>query len=186
MFDKAYEVFARLEEKRYREALAAKGQHHHGPLVRVDKRIDISNYINFQYTGPVYMGSENEQLTVIYDTGSDWLALDTDFCKTCIQPVYNTSSSTTYQNVSDTVINQAYGSANLYALNGTDQISLDGTTDTRLDSFNFLAIKEQVGIQSTFDGILGMSRQMVLPDMDFENGPLLIEKMKKASLISRE
>lgn len=47
MFDKAYEVFARLEEKRYREALAAKGLHHHGPLVRVDKRIDISNYINF-------------------------------------------------------------------------------------------------------------------------------------------
>jgi hypothetical protein len=43
-----------------------------------------------------------------------------------------------------------------------------------------------VGIQDTFDGILGLSRQMVLPDLDFENGPLLIEKMKDAGLIARE
>ena len=96
MFDKAYDVFSRLEEKRIKEKLAENGQHHHGPIVTVDKRIDISNYINFQYTGPVYMGSQNEKLTVIYDTGSDWLALDTDFCATCVQPVYNTSNSTTY------------------------------------------------------------------------------------------
>jgi hypothetical protein len=73
------------------------------------------------------------------------------------------------------VINQAYGSANLYALNASDSISLDGTNDTRLESFNFLAIKEEVGIQATFDGILGMSRQMVLPEKDFKNGPLLLE-----------
>lgn len=42
------------------------------------------------------MGSENELLNVIYDTGSDWLVLDTDFCSTCYQPVFNTSNSTTY------------------------------------------------------------------------------------------
>ena len=143
MFDKAYDVFAKLEEQRFKKDLAARGGKHnnHGPIVRADKRIDISNYINFQYTGPVFMGSENENLTVIYDTGSDWLALDTDFCETCLQPVFNTSNSTTYQNVSGTIINQRYGSANLYTVNATDQISLDNTSDTKLSSFNFLAIQ---------------------------------------------
>jgi hypothetical protein len=59
MFDKAYEVFAKLEEERYEREIAAKGgkRHNRGPIVRADKRIDISNYINFQYTGPVFMGS---------------------------------------------------------------------------------------------------------------------------------
>ena len=86
------------------------------------------------------MGSEPEKLTVIYDTGSDWLALDTEFCASCIQPVFNTSSSTTYKNESTTEIDQMYGSATLVALNASDQISLDNSTDTKLQSFNFLAI----------------------------------------------
>ena len=90
-----------------RQNLISKGStnHHKSPIVGVDTRIDISNYLNFQYTGPVYMGSESELLTLVYDTGSDWLALDTDFCTTCEQPVYNTRKSTTYQNVSTDEIN---------------------------------------------------------------------------------
>ena len=51
-------MFAKLEEERYEREIAAKGgkRHNRGPIVRADKRIDISNYINFQYTGPVFMG----------------------------------------------------------------------------------------------------------------------------------
>jgi len=30
------------------------------------------------------MGSEGKVLDVIYDTGSDWLVLDTDFCDNCL------------------------------------------------------------------------------------------------------
>ena len=41
--------------------------------------------------GQIYLGSNNQNLNVIFDTGSDWLIVDTDMCYSCIQPVFNTS-----------------------------------------------------------------------------------------------
>jgi hypothetical protein len=71
------------------------------------------------------MGSADQYVEVIYDTGSDWLVLDTDFCDTCIEPVFNTSNSTSYVNVTNDTITQAYGSALIYALNATDDTSME-------------------------------------------------------------
>jgi len=54
-----------------------------GPKVQADSSIDITNYIEMQFTGPVIIGSNQDNIKVIYDTGSDWLAVDTDNCSTC-------------------------------------------------------------------------------------------------------
>lgn len=35
------------------------------------QRIDIKNIYNFQYYGPIYMGSSAKELYLSYDTGSD-------------------------------------------------------------------------------------------------------------------
>ena len=35
------------------------------------QRIDIKNIYNFQYYGPIYMGSSAKEMFVSYDTGSD-------------------------------------------------------------------------------------------------------------------
>jgi hypothetical protein len=51
------------------------------------------------------MGSKNQLLDVIYDTGSDWLVLDTDFCSDCHLPVFNTRNSDTYRIVSGELMN---------------------------------------------------------------------------------
>ena len=95
MLDKARESIEKLESK----LNPSKGSH---PRVKANARINLGNYLNFQYTGPLWMGSANENLTVIYDTGSSWLALDMDFCASCIQPVYNSSNSTTYRQLATT------------------------------------------------------------------------------------
>ena len=45
------------------------------------------------------MGSALEKVDVIYDTGSHWLAIDTDLCSTCTGldgTYFNTASSTTF------------------------------------------------------------------------------------------
>lgn len=55
---------------------------------------------------------------------------------------------------------------------------------TLLNSFNFLAIGSQYGIRSTFDGIIGFSRQYYT--YGFTSGPLFIEGLKNASKITRE
>ena len=50
------------------------------PIVKGDSSVNLENYLNLQYTGPVFFGSELERLDLIYDTGSDWLVVDTDNC----------------------------------------------------------------------------------------------------------
>lgn len=98
------------------------------PKVGGDTYVDITNYMNLQYTGPVIMGSSKKVLDVIYDTGSDWLVLDTDFCESCHDPVYDTKSSSDYKRVSRQKMTQEYGSASIVGYNATDSISVGGDT----------------------------------------------------------
>ena len=60
-------------------------------------------------------------MTVIFDTGSDWLIIDSDLCSNCIDPVFHTSLSTTF-NLPDNekIISLVYGSANATGFNATD------------------------------------------------------------------
>ena len=37
----------------------------------------------FTYTGPIEMGTAKVGFDVVYDTGSDWLAIEGDECSTC-------------------------------------------------------------------------------------------------------
>lgn len=92
-------------------------------MVGGDVSIDLSNYMNFQYTGPLWMGSKRELLDVIYDTGSDWLVLDTDFCSDCHDPVFHTRKSQTYDVVTGYLMTQEYGSASVSGYNSTDYVS---------------------------------------------------------------
>ena len=60
-------------------------------------------------------------MTVVFDTGSDWLILDTDQCYNCIEPVFNTSNSTTFNTSnSSSLISLTYGSASADGYNSTD------------------------------------------------------------------
>jgi len=108
--------------------MEAKKNKGHGPKVGGDTYVDVTNYMNLQYTGPVVMGSSQKILDVIYDTGSDWLVVDTDFSSNCHDPVYNTRSSTDYRRVSRSKMYQEYGSASIEGYNVTDSISVGGGT----------------------------------------------------------
>ena len=161
LFNNAQRNFKALETKKNKGI----------PKVGGDTYVDITNYTNLQYTGPIVMGSSQKILDVIYDTGSDWLVLDTDFCGNCHDPVYDTRSSDDYNRVSRTKMYQEYGSASVEGYNATDSISVGG--DTYLGDFPWFALTKQIGIEEDFDGILGFSRQST--DSWWEHGPLLAE-----------
>jgi len=63
---------------------------------------------------------------VVYDTGSDWLTLETDFCNDCNWPYFITAKSNTYKNTSNSLQNLAYGSANLLGVQALDNIGVSG------------------------------------------------------------
>lgn len=74
-----------------------------------------------------------------------------------------------------------YGSAELNGKNATDNVYLK-YSDLGVTTFPFLAITDQFGIDNTFDGILGLSRQ----DKTYGNGPLFVEQAKLGGAITKE
>ena len=57
--------------------------------VSVNRRIPLIPYFNLKYVGPIYMGSNQEQINVIYDTGSSVYLAETHMCTSCTAPTYN-------------------------------------------------------------------------------------------------
>lgn len=57
----------------------------------------VTNYFDLFYVGDIFMGSDKQDLNVIWDTGSNWLMMETDKCSNCIGDTFDTTSSQTYQ-----------------------------------------------------------------------------------------
>lgn len=55
----------------------------HGPVVELDTKIDVANYLGAGLLGFLYIGTPAQRVTIVYDTGSDWTSLETDMCPNC-------------------------------------------------------------------------------------------------------
>ena len=49
----------------------------------VNDQIQITNYSDLIYYGSLYLGSENEEMNVMFDTSYDWLLIQGENCLTC-------------------------------------------------------------------------------------------------------
>jgi hypothetical protein len=144
------------------------------------------------------MGSGLEKVDVIYDTGSHWLAIDTDLCANCTAldgTYFNTASSTTFNIVdSDTstdgiqynTLAQKYDNANYTGYEATDRAAIDSAGTYKVSSMTFFAITDvswkteavryedlasKAHLNKDYDGFLGLSRQFT-PGSTVTNGPL--------------
>lgn len=119
-----------------------KGSKH--PTVMSDTQVNLGNYMDVQYSGSVFFGSEPEEMNLIFDTGSDMVVVETDLCPSCIQPVFNTSESTTYTRVGystrDDLHSMNYLSASLVGYNATDTVSIDQTAQVTVSNMPFMAV----------------------------------------------
>jgi hypothetical protein len=52
-------------------------------VVELDTKIDVANYLGAGLLGFLYVGTPVQKVTIVYDTGSDWTALETDMCPNC-------------------------------------------------------------------------------------------------------
>ncbi|MFM7858319.1 MAG: pepsin-like aspartyl protease [Flammeovirgaceae bacterium] len=41
------------------------------------------------YYGPIWIGTPAQNLSVVYDTGSDWLVIESYLCRTCKNSTFN-------------------------------------------------------------------------------------------------
>jgi hypothetical protein len=77
------------------------------------------------YYGPIWIGTPAQNLSVVYDTGSDWLVIESSSCSSCLNSTFNQSLSKTWKNISKNMTEHLYGSASLYGYDCNDSVSID-------------------------------------------------------------
>ncbi|CAD8145392.1 unnamed protein product [Paramecium octaurelia] len=121
----------------------------------------LSNYGNVQYYGPIQMGTPNQQLSVIFDTGSPYLWVPSDKCtllKCHLSKRFYTQKSTTYKNYSQSDEIE-YASGSCKGFWGSDYVQLLGDSNTRVLT-NILFTYYDSGFDAVqSDGLLGLSNE---------------------------
>ena len=172
-------AFERKQAKRYGGKNHKLGQDNFATILRNDD--------GFMWTGEIYMGKLSK-MDVVYDTGSDWLVIEGQDCNNCegntydITPSIETGDAVALSESSST---REYGSAQLVGKEYTDTVCI--LFSACVTNFEFFLIESQTGIREPIDGIMGLSRNKpfhISPEQGNTTGPLYIEKMTEAGLIS--
>lgn len=130
-------------------------------------QIELTNVYNTMYHAPVYVGSDNQKLSVVYDTGSDWLVLEDSECESCFGQNFNTTTSSSFNQLSDIVEDRLYGSAALQGTRVTDKVCLNADNEECVPIFEWFLIESQTGLPSDIDGILGMCLGLPIDGIDY-------------------
>jgi hypothetical protein len=94
------------------------------------------------------MGDAGVEFDVVYDTGSDWLALEGSRCRNCEGDIFNGDASGTRLDPERSTKN--YGSASLTGHTYSDKVCIDNTAC--VEGFEYFLIDSQVGI----NGYMGL------------------------------
>ena len=116
----------------------------------------LANFKNSQYVGQLFIGSNQQPLNVVFDTGSHFLVIPNASLSDQFDNVYDCSSSTTCKSYEDKHIVLRYGSGNGYGYVAEDQIGF-GIATIAVNT-TFVLSTELGGLPSEFhaDGILGL------------------------------
>lgn len=131
-----------------------------------DDPIDIHNFADAQFYGPVSVGNPPQEFQVVYDTGSANLWVPGKDCSNCGgKPTYNHDRSSEYV-ANGTVFAIQYGSGPVSGF-----VSQDAATvgDVVVHKQDFAEITDVSGLGAAFkagqfDGILGLAFQTIAVD----------------------
>mmetsp|Transcript_17739 Transcript_17739/g.12676 ORF Transcript_17739/g.12676 Transcript_17739/m.12676 type:complete len:245 (+) Transcript_17739:319-1053(+) len=143
---------------------------------------ELTNYFNVQYYGTLYIGSQLEDMTFIFDTGSSWFWAPTVDCLDCHKSEkYDPSLSSTYQKLSDTPIYVGYGTGSAYGLLSAEQACLEKDQKTCVD-LKMLSVVQNTGLEGLdADGLMGMA-----PSNQDTQAKIYIEELYNAGIVSEQ
>ena len=119
----------------------------------------VESFGNFNYLGEIYMGSEQQKLGVIWDTGSGGLAIGTSECSNCIGDTFQIEQSTSFAWVepAEFKTTKYQDGTTLEGRWATDQTcATSGAGGSCAFDFKFNAIKSQYKLVDYSNGIIGL------------------------------
>jgi len=128
--------------------------------------IDINNFQDAQYYGPMKAGTPGQQFNVIYDTGSSNLWIPAHNCSNCgLKPKFNSDRSSTYK-PDGREFKIVYGSGPVSGYLGNDNVHLG---DKVVNDQTMALITDVSGLGPAFSvgkfaGILGLAWQTISVD----------------------
>jgi len=151
--------------------------------LREGPQINLKNlYENKVYTGPLYFGSQQEGVQVVYDTGSDWLTVESAQCRSCFGENFNEKKSESWKPADHSKIEEVeYLSGTIEGVTGTDKVCLSNDQNCAND-FEFFLIDYNQLLPPDMDGVLGMCARGKVDD--HENGPDYVDALKAADVIT--
>lgn len=101
---------------------------------------DLTPVDGTMWTGSVLMGSNKQEMRVIFDTASDWLAVEGDSCSSCEGEVFAASQSVTSSQVSAEISQRTYGASVLNGMEFTDQVCV--ASNICLSDFEYFLVSD--------------------------------------------
>lgn len=124
-----------------------------------DDPVDVHNFMDAQFYGPVSVGNPAQTMNVIFDTGSSNLWVPSSGCSKCaLKSKYDSSKSSTYQK-NGTEFRIEYGSGPVAGFLSNDAVAVGdltvkGQTFAEITDVSGLGLAYAAG---KFDGILGLA-----------------------------
>ena len=129
-------------------------------------------------------------MDVIFDSSTDWLALESSKCQNCKGNTFDESKSSTARLADSQVTERRYNSIVVEGQELTDRICLASGFSSCIDSFKFYLINySQTTIELPIDGFLGLGRVEPfetgsLAQINYKRGPSFVHALQDAGLIS--
>ncbi|XP_034876015.1 chymosin-like [Mirounga angustirostris] len=119
----------------------------------------LTNYLDCQYFGKIYIGTPPQEFTVVFDTGSSDLWVPSVYCKSSAcqsHHRFNPAKSSTFQNLNKPLSIQ-YGTGSMQGFLGLDTVTVSNIVDSQQTVGLSTQEPGNVFTYSEFDGILGLA-----------------------------
>ena len=139
------------------------------------ERVNLKNFKDVQYYGPIQIGSQRQEFSVVYDTGSPWLWVPQPGCEGCpTKHSFDPSSSTTYATKGKSK-SLYYGRGEVHGVIATDDVSIGNSNSANINFVHVKESKDYEGLMS--DGVVGLSlasddEAKLLVDVLYQSGAI--------------
>ncbi|XP_001372683.1 chymosin-like [Monodelphis domestica] len=144
----------------------------------------LTNYLDSQYFGKIYIGTPPQEFTVVFDTGSSNLWVPSVYCNSDAcqnHHRFNPASSTTFRSTQEPLSIQ-YGTGSMEGVLGYDTVTVSQIVVP--DQIFGLSTQEpgEIFTYSEFDGILGLG----YPSLAEDQATPVFDNMMNKNLVAQD